>query len=643
MSDRLRAALVFAATLAVLLPFAPAQPVAAVTGYTMETHVRYEVDDTARLVAVTLDVTFTNTTPDANGRLSGFDAVEVAVHEGATGFEAQDVTGPLTVTPATDGVARVSVAMRSRVRYNTSATFTLRYALEDGAPGVHVRPQVVQFTAWAIGTSADVTVRLPADLDVSVAGGTLDPVAGEPPVTLASGPVAEPASWAAVITGTRASTYVTSTASVALAGGTVDLHVSHWPDDPEWGRRTLALLQDALPLLEEAAGLPYPRVGPLVVRESVADPSAGEEPPTAGAEILAAFDQPAFTLLHQAAHIWIDERLAADLWIREGLASHVAAQAARALGVDLPYNPLRRAEELAEASFPLVAWTAPSDAYGHAAAWALTDRIAVAVGASRLRLVLARVAANASAYDPLDPAPLPADGGPVTPLDSRRLLDQLEAVGSTDFASMFAETVFEPEDARELSEREIARFAYEDLLQIAGDWGPPEPIRAAMAAWRFVDARAAITQARGWLEDRDSLVLQVTVLGLSLPERLRDAYRAHGGGVDARAEIDAAEAVVAAYATAHRRVSEDVGPIEQIGLVGGAAPDDLLARAAAGFAAGDLQEAADAIDLALARLDRATSDGLVRISAAMIMLGLIGYAASRVARRSGGSDYTAAQ
>lgn len=616
-------------------------PLEAATGYTMETHVRYAVNADARQIAVSVEVVFTNTTPDSGRASSGFDQVDLVVHEGASQLEAEDADGPLTATLVTDGVAHASVSMRSRVRADATATFVVRYVLPDGSPDVHVRPQVVQFVAWAIGTAGDVRVELPADYEVRSAGQEVT-VRDEGATTiLESGPIADPAGWAVRISGARASSYVTESASVALASGTVDLRVSAWPDDPAWGRRTLTLLVAALPMLEEAAGLPYPRVGALVIRESVADPNSVGEPLTSGAEILAAFDEPEFTLLHQAAHLWIDDRLAADRWIREGLASHLAASVARVLGVDLPYDPARRSSDLVDAAFPLIDWTADTDAYGHAAAWALIDRIGASIGEGRLRLALARIAAGLSGYSPADPEPAVVDGRPFPPTDSRRFLDQLSAVSASDLSAVFAPIVFGPDARDELALRAVARFALADLFSVAGDWGAPESLLGAMADWRFEEARTAISVARAWLTDRDALVVQVTVLGLSTPTRLRDAYRADGGGPDARAELDGEVAVVQGYATVLQRAATEQGPLEAIGLLGGDDPDALLAAAAAAFGQGDLQGAAENIDLASARLDRSTSDALVRISVVMVLMGLIGYGALRLARRSRDDGYTA--
>ena len=130
-----------------------------------------------------------------------------------------------------------------------------------------------------------------------------------------------------------------------LSQGTVDVQVRAWSDDPAWGRRTLRLLTDALPRLDEAIGLPDGPTGPLVIVESL--PEAGavlREPAASDVDIAIGYTEPAFTVLHQVAHLWLPATLAADRWMREGFASHAAAQVATALDVDLPFDPERAAK-----------------------------------------------------------------------------------------------------------------------------------------------------------------------------------------------------------------------------------------------------------------------------------------------------------
>ena len=457
-----------------LVPLLPAAPADAAE-YQMQTVATYVVDPAAGEIAVSVDVTFTNTLPDPPGQLSAFTHVDLAIHDGASQVVAEDDAGALQVeVEARDGAQVASVRTRARVRYNKSVSFALTYLLVDAAaPGLHVRPGVVKFPAWGFGTSSEVSVQLPAGYEVRADGDPMVSSVEGTGLRLSSGPIPDPASWLALITAVHPADYVTQSASVALASGTVDLQVRSWSDDTAWGDRALALLVRGLPLLEEAIGLPYPRVGPLVVIEVAAGETSGGVVPPATSEIQVAFDGTPFTLLHQAAHIWISEELATDRWILEGLASHYAARVAPELEVELPYDPVQRTADLAAEARPLVSWpggaaSGSAEAYGYAASWALADRIATTVGEARLRMALARIVAGVSAYDPFDPDAVGTDGRPYPPVDTRRLLDQLAAVSAADVSDLLRETAFGPDAATELAQRELVREMYRRLVRRQG-------------------------------------------------------------------------------------------------------------------------------------------------------------------------------
>jgi len=640
---RLAAALTLAILLAPLLGHRPARA----AEYSMATVARYVVDPADREIAVSVEVVFTNTTPNPAGQVSGFDRIDLALHDGASQVEAEDATGALTVElEPGNGFLVASVKPRSRVGYNASVSFSLSYLLPDGSAGdVHVRQQVVELPAWGFGTSSEVIVELPAGYSLDISGEQLQTSTTGDQVRLTSGPIDDPAQWLAQITASRPATYTTLSRSVALASGTVDLQVRAWDDDTAWGRRALDLLSRALPILEEAIGLPYTRVGPLVVVEA----ASGEDAETAlpAAEILVAFDEPEFTLLHQAAHIWIGDQLASDRWIREGLASHFAARAADGLGVPLPYAPAERAAELEEDARPLVNWsaegaTAAQDAFAHAASWAFVDRVTAAVGEAHLAEAIGRVVAGRSAYDPRAPDPTVPTGIGVTPVDTRRLLDQLAAASGVDLADAFGEVALGPEAGLELAKRAIARAAYEELIDAAGDWGAPDPIRLEMTEWRFDDAREGIEGASAWLLERDRLIERIAAAGLTAPDRLRERYMADGGGPAALAELDAERAVVDLFESVQARVTASRGPLEAIGLLGADDPRALLSEAALSYSAGDLRGAAETLEAAALLEGRATADGLARVSIALALVAAGSLLAMRSIRRRRGSHYTAA-
>jgi len=617
----------------------------------MVTSAAYTVDPVAGVIGVSVAVTFTNTLPDPPGQISGFTHVDLALQDGASDVTASDAAGGLHVDfEARDDVQVASVRTRSRVRYNKSVSFTLNYSLTDGAaPDLYVGRRVVKFPAWGFGTSSEVTVRLPAGYEPRADG---DPMVtdqqADGAALLSSGPIADPAAWLAIVTAVLPGDYATTSASVALASGTVDLQVRAWSEDPAWGAETLALLIDALPKLEEAIGLPYPRLGPLVVSEAAVGEPSGAALPSATAEIQAAFDGSAFSLLHQAAHIWIGDQLASDRWIREGLASHYAALVGEGLDVAPPFDPAERTDALAANAGPLIDWrvagaSGAADAFGYAASWALVNRIAAALGESRLRMALQRVVGGLSAYDPGEPDAFSGDGRQQPPVDSRRLLDQLAAVGGGDVSELFRDAVFGPDAAIELGQRDLARLLYARLVADAGDWGAPDPLRAAMSEWRFADAEAEMAATTAWLEERDALLATCAAAGVVPPDRLRERYLAVGGGAEAIAELDAERALVDAYVAVERRAAAQGGVLDAVGLFLADDPKQLLADAADSFAAGDLRAAAGSLDRLELQLNRAPTDGAVRLAGAFVVVALLGLAVGVTLRRRSGSHYTAAR
>jgi hypothetical protein len=639
--------LVAAAAMALVLAPLVAPAGVRAAEYEMSTTARYVVDVAAAAVVVTVDVAFTNTTPNPPGAVSGFDHVDLALQSGASEVSARDGKGPLVVALVDrDGATVASVKVRARVRYKRSTSFTLSYRLPDGAaPDLHVRSEILKFPVWGFGTSSQVTVEMPGDYQARVDGDpmAIDTVDGI--LRLSSGQLADPASWLALVTASRPSETTTLRASVALASGTVDLQVRCWTGDLVWGNRTLAMLQRALPLLEDAVGLPYPRVGPLIVTEVVGDTASDLAAPSTTAELQVAFDADAFTLLHQAAHIWIGPQLASDAWIREGLASHVAGTVATEMGESLPYDPATRAADLGPTAIPLVGWGSDAagpaeDEYGYAASWAFMDEIAAAVGDDSLRVALQRVASGLTAYDPAAPDPTQVGARPFTPVDTRSFLDQLAAVSEMDLAGRFRAVVLGAAADVELAARAASRRAYAGMLDKAGDWGAPGPIRGAMAGWRFDEARPAIIAATAWLDRRDAVLGDAAAAGLAAPNRLQATYQADGGGADASAELAAEQAVVDAYRQLRTRAEAPRGPLDTIGLLGSDDPAHFVEQAAASFSAGDLQAATDALSAAEVQLDRAAANGLVRLVSAAILLtvaALLGV----VARRRSGSHYTA--
>jgi hypothetical protein len=171
------------------------------------------------------------------------------------------------------------------------------------------------------------------------------------------------------------------------------------------------------------------------------------------------------------------------------------------------------------------------------------------------------------------------------------------------------------------------------LLAAAGDWGAPDPVRAAMAGWNFEDATKEMSAASAWLGDRDDLLRAVAAAGLSSPHQLQDRYRASGGGGDARDELNAERAVVTDYASTLGSVNVSRGVLERIGLLGGQDPAAMLASANGLFADGNLRGAAETISEARGRLEGAQVNGLLRLLSLLLLIVVVGAAIVFLVRR----------
>ena len=608
----------------------PQPAVAAGDEYRMETKATYLVQPAKRAIAVSVKVTFTNTTPDPQGKFSVFEFVPMALQDGAASVAAKDAKGALKVALARDTKNDVNVAtvsLRDPLRFNKSTVFTLSYTLPDGAvPSLRVRPSAIVFPAWSFGTKGDVRIDLPSAYEVVADGDLLSASLSGDTTVLQSGAIATPGSWLALVTATRPSAYVTLSRTVPLKGGSADVQVRTWQDDPEWGARTLDLVAAALFPLESAIGVPYARVGPLIVTESAAVAPNGIGEPTGESDkgIQVVFQEPPFTTLHELVHVWVGSGLAADRWIREGLASYYAQKVGANLKIKPPYDPTAQRAALKADAFALAGWAldepAARDRFGYAASWALVDEIATLIGPEAMSRQLQRAAAGLDAYEPVTTGVPGAPTRVITPLDSRRFLDQLEAVSGKSLSALFAAQVLTPGDMVLLPKRAEARAAYQQLVVAAGEWGTPAPIRQRLSDWDFDGAMPLISEANAWLKQRDALVAKLEAAGLKTPQRLRDRYVESGGGRRSKDELAAEADIASAYATALESANRQRSLIERIGLAAGPEPSARLAAANGRFAAGDLSGAADATARAQRALDGAAMTGWLRVASAIVAL-----------------------
>ena len=378
---------------------------------------------------------------------------------------------------------------------------------------------------------------------------------------------------------------------LALPGRRVAIHA--WPEDKEWLDRVATVLEDGLPDLEDAIGLPWPVAEELGVTEV----SSAEIEGYAGIfdsrhdSIWISEELEDHVIVHEAAHAWFNRGLYDERWINEGLADEYAA---RIVAGTASQGPPGVVDPAAKAAFPLNDWPPPSridedtqasELYGYDASWTVIHAIAAEIGVDKLRAVFASAAGHLVPYVGAGPAET-ATG----PADWRRFLDELEELGgSTKAEALFERWVLTAPETRLLDDRAAARTRYAALVTAGGDWLPGFLVRKPMAAWRFSDATAAMSLAETALAERDELRSAIDGLGLAFPNGLERSYESADSRDDLSSlttRFDAWLAAAAAIRSARDQLAVRRAPLADIGLIG-AEPEAAYHAALAAFAAGD--------------------------------------------------------
>jgi hypothetical protein len=606
-----------ALALALAVSFVPAlapEPVAAARpDLTLVGHATYDVLPEEGRVAVSVRLRATNHLRDTVARRFFFRTAFLTVLPGTSHFRISGGSGKpkVSVAQRRADYTNLRIDLGANLAAGRSATLTLTFDLADagGAPdrSVRVSPSIVSFTAWAFATpdtpGATVVVRMPDDYSVAIGRGPLDgpstTKSGEQ--EWASGPLDEPLEFVADVVGDGLGAPVDTPHEVALANGTASVVVRSWPDDTAWRDRVLALVDRALPLLEEAIGIPWRVDQALVIEESLSrgtDGFAGLFDP-AEPRIEVSYAASEAIVLHELAHAWFNGGLVADRWAAEAFASYYADRVAASLG--LPAAPSEPVDPGGAGAIPLNAWgeaeTPETEAYAYAASLELARAIAGRVGDDHLGRVWARASEGIPAYPAnpqLDPlADADAERGAAPP-DWRGLLDLLEEGAGQPLDDLWRTWVARPEDLAILGHRGPAREAYGQALAAAQPWRLPGTLREAMRAWRFEVADELLPQVDAVLRQRDALATSAAAVGLTLPDRLRVAFEGAEGLDAALAEAELERTVVDAVAAAEaaRPTTGDAG--EQalifIGLLA-TEPEGRLGLARAAFAAGELETA----------------------------------------------------
>lgn len=615
---------------------APVHVAAATPGLTISGAATYDVLPEEGRVAVTVQLTATNHLKNTITRRYFFRTAFLTVQPGTSGYR---LTGPagspkVTVHESTDTFTTLKLDFGTPLAARKTTKLTLTFDIRDagGEPGrpVRISPSLVTFNAWAFATpdtpGSTVSVVFPSGYEVTVGRG---PLSGPTPDDLGhdhwtSGAIAAPLDWIADIVADRPAEYTETPVDVALTAGSAHVLVHAWPDDPAWGDRVANIVEQALPILEREIGVAWPVDGPLTVNEVLVRGSGGFagvfDPAERRVDI--SYSATDAIVIHELAHAWFNGRLVADRWSAEAFASYYADVAARELGLEIrPPDPV----EPGLGAIPLNAWAtsttedAATELYAYAASEELARQIAERAGGDALRAVWARAAGGIAAYQPDASAQESVARSP----DWRGLLDLLEDGTGKDFGDLWRTWVTRPEDLTTLDARVVARFAYAQTVEAAGDWRLPVSIRDALRAWRFDVAQDLLVEANDVLGQRTTLFAAADTADVQLPDSLREAFEGTDGlaaaAAEAAAEQSAVEMIAAAEAAQPTGQGLVDGLVAGIGLLGRDPAVDLGAARLAlqgGNVAGAYEAARNARDAWAS----ATSGGRTRIVSAVLLV-----------------------
>ena len=617
-------------------------------GLVVITDARYQVFPAESRVHVSLSSVATSFEPDTVEGRTYFSGITFVVPAGATDISAASAGRRLAVSVVEDTAdyRAVKLDFSRGVFYGESYPYSVTFDLVDsggeGNRDLRIGQSVVAFPVWAFGTEGvpggSVRVELPAGYQPTVQGSAMTS-SSEPSGPVLTASPQDPYAFFAYVSADRPGAFDETPLQVTLAEQPARITVRAWQDDAAWGRRMTDLLGRGLPALESAIGVPYPNAGRLGVEEAAISrlgEYAGIYDPTE-AVIRVRYDADGIVALHEAAHIWFNDRLFDDRWIGEAWAEYYAVTVADQIG-ESGYT-WELSDDLLASRIPLNDWGAVGredvavEDFAYAATYDLALQIADRTDRDALQLVWQAAFERQMAYLPPDDAAASEGRATLGQPGWQRLLDLLEERTGAAYADLWAQWVVNAEQQPLLAARASLRSRYRSVIEEAGEWRLPSVIRVDLGAWRFSQARDELARAERVLTDRDRIAAAALELGLQPSDRLRLAFEGSDGLQAGAAAAEVELATLDELAGAARRLAAEPGPLEAIGLVG-SDPGTLLDQARDAYQAGDLGTARRGAAGAIAARDDALAAGSSRVTlAGALLLAVDGLALSIISAR----------
>ncbi|MEM7143097.1 MAG: M1 family aminopeptidase [Actinomycetota bacterium] len=624
----------------------------------------YRVLVDERALEVEVRYVATNVVPDQR---QGFQIIQTffrsifeAIPKGATDIRATRSNGDsLTVTLAELTAAQQEefadspfdtweIDLGPNLFYQQTREFTLTFRLPDGGnrnddAWARVNGAFASFPVVARGDGgrSSVRVEFPPGFEVETFGEDVDRQEAFGATVLVQSDIADPGDWFVVVV--ASSDFGLNRRDVEVDGVPGGVTIAWWPGDDEWEAFVEEGIQEGIPALVDAIGVPWPVEDGLEIREAIAPSLAGyggwyyEPPETDEDDATIEVGEYLITdlLIHEIAHAWFNGDFASARWINEGFAEYFGIRIAEELAPG-EVETFEAVTPNSAGNVDLNAWRVPgafvdaevaeqSERWGYAASFQVMNAIAEEIGEEKFRESVVALFDRVNPYEPS----LDAPGR--TSVDWRDVLDAFEEVGgSGEVGDLLTTWVLNDRQIEQLEPRVQAREALVALDGVEPGWAHPDIVWELMADWEFDDALDLFSRLTDVQNDASALEDLAADAGLDVPD---DPQRAYETLADVDAYVDGIGIVSDAIATqtealdavvaARDRAAEPTGTLATVGLWGEDVPA-IAEQAVVAYEDGDYDGAvafaADVDEI----LDDAESVGTTRaLIAGAVLLGVL--------------------
>jgi hypothetical protein len=616
----------------------------------------YEIHPDDGIVNVDWYVDLDNTGPspylDVSDALNKPSEIQVLLPDGFSDFQAFGPSGsPVSSTLDNIGYGTwANVSLGSPLEYGEQHSFSYSYAMSNSEEaGIIIRENYVSFFA-------DHGLWLPDEYNVSVVSFAV-PWEHADNVVITGADCDQFGNSFSVVYDCYGDEFgifadieivdpgsrIVSTQTIDINGRPTELILRYLEGDDAWAENATRITKTGVPLLGEIMGIPYD--GPATIRISEKGGSelygyAGlancDAAMCAVAVAPSADDQ---TLLHELAHMWtepFDNR-----WLAEGIAEYASLKAAGELGVpgyeeftDPTLAPDASAWvwglyiEESSPAFALDRWSGfggfgdlePIDeieAYHWSARF--FQELELEAGSTPFAAVNAE-----TIFEVVDAS-----------IDTQAYIDLVEDVGGTSADGLFASYIFAEDEQQLLADRRSARDRIAAVEARATSDAPElsigvlDPIQDDIAQWNFVRALKTLDDVEAGLEsyvairnDLGELRRDAEAAGLAYPQPYTDAGQTWEFG-EVEATFDDAREALAGYVAAAAETDSQGDIFARIGLLGKDTSSGLQA-AADDFAWTRFDESLAHSGSVEQLMDRAHSDGVTYVIVVAIVISAMG-------------------